>query len=81
MSSINRIAGCRLTLFRLPIGRLKGRLGLWLRPSTQQSDIELLTIELAFDPDEIPDLQRPVGRQKVIDDRRLWHSPTFQEAS
>ena len=35
-----------------------------MRPSTQQSDIELLTIELAFDPDEIPDLQRSVDQKK-----------------
>ena len=68
------------TLFRLPIGRLKRRLGLWLGPSTQQSDIELLTIEFAFDPDEIPDLQRSVDQQKVIDDPRVRHSPTFHEA-
>src|SRR5947208_16235242 len=38
----------------LPIGHLKRRPGLWLGPSTPQSNFELLTIGLAFDPDEIP---------------------------
>jgi hypothetical protein len=35
-----------------------------VRPSTQQSDIELLTIEFAFDPDEIPDFQSSVAHKK-----------------